>query len=42
MEADFQAAVREGIHQALRGLGPPKDGGRRDSGATVRGAMGLR
>jgi len=43
VEADFQAAVREGIHQALRGLGPPKDGaGRRDPGATVRGAMGLR
>jgi len=44
LEADFQAAVREGIHQALRGLGPPKDGAvrRDDPGTTVRGAMGLR
>jgi len=43
VEIDFQAAVREGIHQALRGLGPPKDGAnRRDPGAAVRGAMGLR
>jgi len=43
VEADFQAAVREGIHRALRGLEPPKDSaGRRDPGATVRGAMGLR
>ena len=42
MEAGFQAAVREGIHRALRGLEPPKDGaGRRDPGAAVRGAMGL-
>jgi len=43
LEADFQAAVREGIHQALRGLGPPKAGAaRHDPGADVRGAMGLR
>ena len=43
LEADFHAAVREGIHQALRGLGPPKDGAVRcDPGETVRGAMGLR
>ena len=43
VESDFQAAVREGIHQALRGLGPPKDGAARcDPRATVRGAMGLR
>jgi len=43
LEADFQAAVRDGIHQALRGLGPPKDGaGGHDPGTAVRGAMGLR
>jgi len=42
-EADFQAAVRDGVRQALRGLEPPKAGAaKRDSGATVRGAMGLK
>ena len=43
IEADFQAAVRAGVLETLRGNTPPKDGAEeRDPGAAVRGAMGLR